>query len=477
MSITEELFRPAFKLNVDALAAIYEPPPTTVQLPWDYIPHRPDPGSPQEQFLMDHRKEILYGGAAGGGKSDALLMAALQFINIPGYAAIIFRKTFTDLSLEGALMERAHQWLGATDAKWNEGRKKWRFPSGASLTFGYLDSTLHKYRYQSAEFQFVGFDELTQFPEADYLYLFSRLRRLKGVRVPLRMRAATNPGGIGHRWVKERFKIRRFERVEIVEPEKKIDRLFIPAKLDDNRHVDRLSYRENLAELDEHTRKQLEEGDWDARMPGPWVLDHRGLDKAFALGDLYDTGKVPLPPPVTGGLPLGIDFGETSHILVGWPLEGNGMFIAAEYVYHRGEPDTQAQAFWDNIFTQGRLAPWPLRRQRFDSSKPESMRLWLRGLREIGALDAGRDVGKPSPIAFNKYKRMSILHMRKMLELGLAGKIGSLAISGAHCPKFQEQVYDWQFKDEDTEDVKKEDDHGPDGAVSLIAPLAKKKGP
>jgi hypothetical protein len=470
--VADALFKtPPPALNVDALAKPYEPMPTTLKLPRKYCPHVPDPGTPQEQFLLDFRRELLYGGAAGGGKSDALLMGALQFVEEPRYAAIIFRKTYTDLSLEGALMERAHEWLGNTDARWNEQKKKWRFPSGASLTFGYLASPLDKFRYQSAEFQYVGFDELTQFPEDDYKYLFSRLRRLAGSRVPLRMRAATNPGGVGHRWVRPRFGITGTPTSMIeVSP----DRAFIPAKLKDNRFVDRESYREQLGELDQHTRQQLEEGDWDARMPGPWVLDHRGLDKAFLLGEMYDTGARALPPPVGAALPLGMDFGETSHILVGWPLEGNGMFIAGEYVYRRGEPDTQAKAFWDHVFTKGRFASWPLGRQRFDSSKPESMRLWVRGLRDIGAV-GDSDAGKPSPIAFSKYKRMAILHLRKMLELTVADKIGHLAISGAQCPEFREQVYEWQFKNDDTEDVKKENDHGPDGAVSLVAPLARKR--
>ena len=95
----------------------------------------------------------------------------------------------------------------------------WRFPSGASLSFGYLDTEADKYRYQSAEYQFIGFDELTQFSESQYTYMFSRLRRLKGSSVPLRMRGASNPGGYGHEWVKQRFITRRGEG----------GRIFIPA--------------------------------------------------------------------------------------------------------------------------------------------------------------------------------------------------------------------------------------------------------
>jgi predicted phage terminase large subunit-like protein len=200
----------------------------------------------------------MYGGAAGGGKSDALLMAALQYVDCPGYSAILFRRTFADLSLPKALMDRASEWLKNTDAKWNETKKQWRFPSGAVLAFGYMEHEKDKYRYQSSEFQFIGFDELTQFQKPQYTYLFSRLRRLKGSHIPLRMRSASNPGGEGHDWVKHRYMTEG--------PAKK--RYFIPAKLQDNPYLDQESYIESLSELDPTTRKQLLDGDWSAKHGG-----------------------------------------------------------------------------------------------------------------------------------------------------------------------------------------------------------------
>jgi predicted phage terminase large subunit-like protein len=203
-------------------------------------------------FLTLPVREALFGGAAGGGKSDALLMAALQYVDVPGYAALILRRTYADLSLPGAIMDRAHTWLQGTAAKWSEIEKTWTFPSGATLTFGYLQHTNDRYRYQGAEFQFVAFDELTQFPEADYRYLFSRLRRLATADVPLRMRAASNPGGVGHDWVFERFFVTgRSE-----------GRWFVPAKLGDNPHLDAAEYEQSLAELDPITRQQLLDGLW-----------------------------------------------------------------------------------------------------------------------------------------------------------------------------------------------------------------------
>ena len=194
--------------------------------------------------------------------SDALLMAALQFVQIPNYAAILFRRTFTDLALPEALMDRTEDWLSGTDARWHEKTKTWEFPSGATLTFAYLEHERDKFRYQGAAFQFIGFDELTQFSESQYSYLFSRLRRLEGSAIPLRMRAASNPGDIGHDWVKARFITPNASQLH------EDKRYFIPALLEDNPHIDVDSYEQSLNKLDPITREQLRRGNWDVGLKG-----------------------------------------------------------------------------------------------------------------------------------------------------------------------------------------------------------------
>lgn len=220
-----------------------------------YIPVTPT--AKQALFLVRPELEVLYGGAAMGGKSIALLMGALQYVDHPGYAALLLRRTYADLAKPEAVMDVAQEWLTPTDAVWSAERHTWTFPSGATVSFGYLDTEGSETQYQSAAYQYCAFDELTQFTEKQYRYLFSRLRRKQGVKIPLRMRAATNPGGRGHEWVKARFITGRSP-----------GRLFVSAKLDDNPHADREQYHKSLAELDPVTRKQYEDGDWDVRQEG-----------------------------------------------------------------------------------------------------------------------------------------------------------------------------------------------------------------
>ncbi len=249
-----------------------------------YCPHRPHPK--QMEFIEIECLEALYGGAAGGGKSDALLMAALRYIKVPNYSAIIFRRTYTELALPEAIMARSHEWLAGSDAHGSGETKTWTFPSGATLSFGYLDSPNDHFRYQGAAFQFVGWDELTQWAvDTQYRYLFSRLRRLEGTRVPLRVRAATNPGGLGHEWVKRRF---------VDTPE---DRRFIPATLEDNPSLDKASYESALSALDPITYAQLRKGEW--------VRDPSGL-----VYSSFDEAK-----NTTAAMPMLLDDEEWVHVL------------------------------------------------------------------------------------------------------------------------------------------------------------------
>lgn len=282
----------------------------TRERPW--VPHEATPK--QREFLALDTYEALYGGAAGGGKTDCLLMAALAHVDVPGYAALLLRRTYPQLRQPGGLIPRSHEWLQGTAASWNEVEKRWTFPSGATLTFGHVQHETDRYNYQGGEYQFIGFDELTQFPEGVYLYMHSRTRRVEGHPVTPRVRAASNPGGVGHDWVKARF-------VEPGDPA----RPFVPSRIEDNPHLDQDGYRRALGSLDEITRMQLE--------AGVWVRDDRGL--IYPVGPRNLVSASP-PRDASWRYVLAVDLGAsereatTAIAVLGWSVDVPGRVYVLE---------------------------------------------------------------------------------------------------------------------------------------------------
>ncbi len=248
----------------------------------------------QRRFVdLDH-EEAFYGGAAGGGKSDALIASALKYIHVPGYKAIIFRRTRPNLQ---DLIDRTLEWFSGKGAIWNEQRSRWKFPSGAHLCFGHMQHENDKFDYKGPEFQYIAWDELTEFTESQYLYLFSRRRKAmcqyhKGKPrddckicnrvkllsvVPLRTRGASNPDGLGREWVKDRFisdeaakDIRGGAYRDLYEKQREGKPIaFVPSRARDNPGVDHENYiTESLAKLDPVTRARLEAGDWTIQEQG-----------------------------------------------------------------------------------------------------------------------------------------------------------------------------------------------------------------
>src|SRR5579864_6985471 len=231
--------------------------------PRRYCPHKPT--FRQMAFLLCPRPEAFFGGAAGPGKTEALLMGAVQLVEHPNYHALLLRRTFRQLNQSNSILNRARQWLANTDAVWKEADKRFTFPSGATISFGYLDSENDVYQYDSSEFQYIGFDELTSFTERQYTYLFSRLRTTRDNPLPLRMRSASNPGNRGHDWVKARFMIGQSPQVLRREFP---SRFCLPARITDNPHLRAHEYLASLANLDPVRRRQLLDGDWEVTSSG-----------------------------------------------------------------------------------------------------------------------------------------------------------------------------------------------------------------
>jgi predicted phage terminase large subunit-like protein len=244
---------------------------------------RPTPA--QRSALACGAYELLYGGAAGGGKSDYLLTAPLRWAHLPTFRALLLRRSFPEL--ERTLIARSRDLYPRLGGTYHESRHDWTFASGARIAFGYLERPADALRYQGAEFSFVGFDELTHFDETSYRYLTSRARSSDGL--PVRIRATTNPGGPGHDWVRARWSPwigpqraalpgeRRWYAPDGSEcaalDEHALERTFFPARLDDNPYLG-AEYRAQLLALDPVTRAQLLDGDWDAAA-GEGKLFHR----------------------------------------------------------------------------------------------------------------------------------------------------------------------------------------------------------
>lgn len=240
----------------------------------------PNPG-PQTEFLAASEREVLYGGAAGGGKTYSLIADPMRYFDNPQFNGLILRRTNDELR-EIIWKTQEIYPKAFKGAKWQEKKSQWVFPSGARLWLTYLERDEDVLRYQGQAFSYIAFDELTQHPTPfAWNYMRSRLRTTDPD-LPIFMRATTNPGGPGHGWVKSMFvdpapANTAFAATDIdtgVElrypdshPEKAgqplFNRRFIPASLYDNPYLSNDgAYEANLLSLPEMQRRQLLEGDW-----------------------------------------------------------------------------------------------------------------------------------------------------------------------------------------------------------------------
>lgn len=200
-------------------------------------------------------------------------MSALQYVCVPGYSALLLRQTYPQLAGPDGFIDRCNEWLSGSGAKYSTTNKRWTFPSGATLSFDHCERDEERYKFQSFAYHFVGVDELTQWKtDRVYRYVgFSRVRKpavndslracpgcgMTAGDIPLRTRAATNPGGPGNNWVYERFILNKGQ-----------ERKFMPSKISDNPSLDAEAYIKGLNELDSVERARLLDGNWDVREEG-----------------------------------------------------------------------------------------------------------------------------------------------------------------------------------------------------------------
>ena len=214
----------------------------------------------QKRFIDATESEVLFGGAAGGGKSYGQTVDALLFaLRYPGSKQLILRRSFAEL--DKSLIRTSLALFPREIYSFNSSSHTGKFKNGSCIDFGYCATENDVYQYQSAEYDVIRFDELTHFTEAQYVYLISRVRGANDF--PKQIKSSTNPGGVGHGWVKARF-VDPAPPGESFHGEDGMKRIFIPSLLDDNRFLCEgdPGYRKRLLALPERERRALLHGDW-----------------------------------------------------------------------------------------------------------------------------------------------------------------------------------------------------------------------
>ena len=285
----------------------------------------------QKAFINAQATEVLYGGAAGGGKSYG------QFIDTVIYAGrypesrqIIFRRTLPEL--EQSIIGLFQKNLPKELFQYNGSKHLGRFKNGSVVYFGYIDKEADVHRYQGAEYDVIRYDELTHFTEKMYVYLLSRLRGTTPY--PRAMKSSTNPGNVGHAWVKKRF-------IDPAPPntpftaEDGSTRIFLPAKVQDNHFLMKNDpdYLRRLELLDERDKQALLYGEWD-------LFDGQYFDsfdrEIHVVEPIFDLSKIPNDWEFYISIDYGLDM--LAALLIG-VAPGNRFYVIREFYDGNQHPD------------------------------------------------------------------------------------------------------------------------------------------
>lgn len=352
------------------------------------------PQPKQARFMRAWQDEALYGGAAGGGKSEALVMEALRQCDKPYYKGLILRKTFT---MMGELEDKTYKYYPRIypGCRYNKASHEWTFPSGAKVRFGHMQHTSSKMQYQGQAFDFIGFDELTQFTRDEYMYLMSR-NRSNGAGMRCYIRATANPGGIGHGWVKERFVTAMkptetiWEAVDVTYPDGHVEqmsksRVFIPSSVFDNPALleNNPNYLASLAAMPYAERRALLYGDWDS-FEGQVFMEWKN-DPDHYRDRRWTHVIEPFEPPDWWPVYRSLDWGYAKPFSVGWwTVDQDGVAYRIGELYGADAPDVGKKWTVDALMAKI---------YEIENSHP-----WLRGKHVYGVADPAiwQENGGPS---------------------------------------------------------------------------------
>lgn len=280
------------------------------------------PTPKQAMFHASKADEVLFGGAAGGGKSKAIVMDALfRCITYPGTHAFIFRRTYSEL--DDTIIKEAKESYPHGLGKYNTARHEWSFPNGSKIQFRHCATVADMYNYKGAEIQWLYFDELTSFEQDIYDFLKTRLRAKKSLNVVPCVRSSSNPGDIGHGWVKKMF-VDAGPYMEMVPYtirsattglEKTYLKQYIPSLATENPHIG-ADYILQLEMKPPALRDALLHGDWNAfegQVFTEWVDDSKHYQDR-----LWTHVVEPFEIPLAWPRYMSFDYGYSHPFSVGW---------------------------------------------------------------------------------------------------------------------------------------------------------------
>lgn len=294
---------------------------------------------PQEDFLAAAETDVLYGGAAGGGKSYAMLVDPLRYAHRAAHRGLIIRRSMPELR---ELIDKSRELYPKAfpGCKYKEVEKLWNFPSGAKIEFGFLERDADVYRYQGQAYSWIGFDEITHLPtEFSWNYLASRLRTTDSEIIPY-MRCTANPGGVGASWVKKRYIDPELPDTSF-EGEDGLTRKFIPARLQDNPFLAKDGrYEKMLQALPPTQRQQLLEGNWDV-----------AEGAAFTEFSPPEHVIIPFEIPLHWERVKGIDYGYASESACIWGAvdPSDGTLLIYRELYRKGLLGTELAEMLTNM--------------------------------------------------------------------------------------------------------------------------------